>query len=176
MDGQASATPGELYPVVGNSVFKLISKSRWWGIEVKSQKYTGEFYVRGTYNGPVRVNLTSTTTGQSFSFKTIHVTSTSGNWTHYTYTLHPGHKASDVNNVLSLSFDSSKSTDGSLNFNFISLFPPTYKNRANGMRVDLMEALAELSPSYNRIPGGNNLEGSKLRLSLVSKLYQLLIL
>ncbi len=35
---------------------------------------------------------------------------------------------------------------GSLDFNLISLFPPTYNNRPNGMRVDLMEAIAELNP------------------------------
>ena len=34
----------------------------------------------------------------------------------------------------------------SLNFNLISLFPPTYKGRANGMRPDIMELLADLKP------------------------------
>ncbi|KAF8880022.1 glycoside hydrolase superfamily [Infundibulicybe gibba] len=41
----------------------------------------------------------------------------------------------------------------------LSLFPPTFKNRANGMRVDIAEALAEMGPSFFRLPGGNNLEG-----------------
>ena len=36
--------------------------------------------------------------------------------------------------------------DGSLDFNLISLFPPTYKNRKNGLRKDLAEALQELNP------------------------------
>ncbi|KAF8607098.1 glycoside hydrolase [Ceratobasidium sp. AG-I] len=40
-----------------------------------------------------------------------------------------------------------------------SLFPPTYKGRANGMRVDLAEALAATKPGVWRFPGGNNLEG-----------------
>jgi hypothetical protein len=34
----------------------------------------------------------------------------------------------------------------SLQFNLISVFPPTYNNRPNGLRKDLMEALAELKP------------------------------
>jgi len=36
--------------------------------------------------------------------------------------------------------------DGSLDFNLISLFPPTYKGRKNGLRVDIAEALEELHP------------------------------
>ncbi|KAJ3517525.1 hypothetical protein NLJ89_g441 [Agrocybe chaxingu] len=41
----------------------------------------------------------------------------------------------------------------------LSLFPPTFKGRPNGMRVDLAEALQEMGPSFFRFPGGNNLEG-----------------
>jgi alpha-L-arabinofuranosidase len=48
---------------------------------------------------------------------------------------------------------------GPLNFNLLSLFPPTYNDRPNGLRVDLMEAMAGLKPSHFRLPGGNNLEG-----------------
>jgi len=37
-------------------------------------------------------------------------------------------------------------TNGYLDFNLISLFPPTYKNRKNGNRIDLMQALADIKP------------------------------
>ncbi|KAF7797072.1 hypothetical protein EIP86_008264 [Pleurotus ostreatoroseus] len=40
-----------------------------------------------------------------------------------------------------------------------SLFPPTFKNRPNGMRVDIAETLVEMGPKFFRFPGGNNLEG-----------------
>lgn len=36
--------------------------------------------------------------------------------------------------------------DGSLDFNLISLFPPTYKGRKNGLRLDIAEALEGLHP------------------------------
>lgn len=39
-----------------------------------------------------------------------------------------------------------KATGGSLDFNLISLFPPTWNNRPNGMRRDLMQALHDLGP------------------------------
>jgi hypothetical protein len=35
--------------------------------------------------------------------------------------------------------------EGSLDFNLISLFPPTYKNRKNGLRIDIAETLASYS-------------------------------
>jgi alpha-L-arabinofuranosidase len=44
----------------------------------------------------------------------------------------------------------------------VSLFPPTYKNRANGLRRDLMQKIAAMHPGFFRVPGGNYLEGNTL--------------
>jgi alpha-N-arabinofuranosidase len=44
----------------------------------------------------------------------------------------------------------------------VSLFPPTYHNRPNGFRIDLMEKLAAMHPSFLRFPGGNYLEGDHI--------------
>lgn len=44
----------------------------------------------------------------------------------------------------------------------VSLFPPTYKGRANGNRPDLMKMLVDMRPKFLRFPGGNYLEGSTL--------------
>lgn len=41
----------------------------------------------------------------------------------------------------------------------VSLFPPTYKNRENGMRIDMAQALEELHPAFMRFPGGCYVEG-----------------
>ena len=41
----------------------------------------------------------------------------------------------------------------------VSLFPPTYHDRPNGNRIDLMQKMAGLKPSFLRMPGGNYLEG-----------------
>jgi alpha-N-arabinofuranosidase len=51
---------------------------------------------------------------------------------------------------------------GSLWLNLVSLFPPTYHDRANGNRIDLMEKLAAMHPQFLRFPGGNYLEGDHL--------------
>jgi alpha-N-arabinofuranosidase len=41
----------------------------------------------------------------------------------------------------------------------VSLFPPTYMNRPNGLRPDLMEKMAAMQPGFLRMPGGNYVEG-----------------
>ncbi len=41
----------------------------------------------------------------------------------------------------------------------VSLFPPTFHNRPNGNRVDLMQKLVAMHPAFLRLPGGNYLEG-----------------
>ena len=51
---------------------------------------------------------------------------------------------------------------GTLWIDLVSLFPPTYNNRANGNRVDLMQKLAAMKPAFLRFPGGNYLEGDHI--------------
>jgi len=52
---------------------------------------------------------------------------------------------------------------GVLWLNLVSLFPPTYHDRANGNRIDLMEKLAAMHPAFLRFPGGNYLEGTHIK-------------
>lgn len=134
--------------------------SGWWGIDVKVQPYNGSFWVKGAYNGSFTVSLVSNLTNETFGSLTVGHGSTANQWTQYNYTLTPTVAAPNSNNSFELTFDAAGASDGSLDFNLISLFPPTYKNRPNGMRIDLMEALAGLNPSFLRLPGGNNLEGN----------------
>jgi alpha-N-arabinofuranosidase len=52
---------------------------------------------------------------------------------------------------------------GSVDLDFISLFPQkTWKNRAGGLRADMVQALADLKPGFFRFPGGCIVEGSDL--------------
>ena len=53
--------------------------------------------------------------------------------------------------------------EGVLHIDFVSLFPQkTYKNRANGMRPDLAQALADMHPRFVRFPGGCDSHGQGL--------------
>jgi alpha-N-arabinofuranosidase len=57
---------------------------------------------------------------------------------------------------------------GSLDLDLVSLFPRnTWKGRANGLRPDVVQLLADLKPAFLRFPGGCIVEGRDL-----SKRYQ----
>lgn len=64
--------------------------------------------------------------------------------------------ATDPDCIFKLTFSNS----GTLELDVVSLFPPTYKDRPNGMRRDLAEMLAALKPAFVRFPGGCFIEGS----------------
>lgn len=51
---------------------------------------------------------------------------------------------------------------GTYYFNLVSLFPPTFNNRPNGNRIDIMKLMADMKPTFLRFPGGNFLEGNYL--------------
>jgi alpha-N-arabinofuranosidase len=133
------------------------SNAGFWGFPIVSNwTYQGSFYVHGDYSGNISVSLQSLDK-KSWAEAAVEVSCSSGTWTQYKYTLQPAEDAPNANNTLDFTWDSA--TGISLDFSLISLFPPTYNNRENGLRIDLMEAMADLKPSFFRAPGGNNLEG-----------------
>ena len=75
-------------------------------------------------------------------------------WRKYSGTLKTGNIAPSQSNSLAIR----ASAPGTIWLTMVSLFPPTYKNRANGNRVDLMEKMAAMQPKFLRFPGGNYLD------------------
>ncbi|KAJ5081109.1 hypothetical protein N7456_013347 [Penicillium angulare] len=139
-----------------------LTNEGFWGIDVRPQKYSGSFYVKGAYSGSFTASLESSTSGKTLASVDIKSKSVANKWVQHEFTLTPNTKASNVNNTFSLKFDASKASGGSLDLNLISLFPPTWNDRPNGLRVDLMQALSDLGPKFLRFPGGNNLEGETI--------------
>ncbi|KAI1249214.1 hypothetical protein MGN70_008825 [Eutypa lata] len=135
------------------------SNDGYWGMDVKVQKYTGSFWVKGGYEGEFTASLQSDLTDETFGSVTVQSKSSAEEWIEHTFELTPEKDAPNSNNTFAVTFDAAGATDGSLDFNLISLFPPTYKGRKNGMRIDIAEALEQLHPTLFRIPGGNMLEG-----------------
>ncbi|KAH9903745.1 alpha-L-arabinofuranosidase [Xylariomycetidae sp. FL2044] len=132
----------------------------YWGMDVKVEKtYTGSFWVKGSYTGNFTASFQSNITGETFGKSKIESLATPDEWTEHVFELTPSEDAPSSNNTFAITFDPAGAKDGSLDFNLISVFPPTYKGRKNGMRIDLAEALEELHPTLFRIPGGNMLEG-----------------
>jgi alpha-N-arabinofuranosidase len=133
-----------------------VANEGFWGIPVKPDTtYRAMFYAKASdgFKGPLTLNIESndgTTTAA-----TAQVSQVSPEWKRFTATLKTGKVTAGTANR----FVISTSTPGTIWFGMVSLFPPTYKNRANGNRVDIMELLAGMKPSFLRFPGGNYLEG-----------------
>ncbi|KAI1173599.1 alpha-N-arabinofuranosidase A [Nemania sp. FL0916] len=132
----------------------------YWGMEVKVQTYRGSFWVRGDYSGDFTASLQSNITGEQFGAATIKSRSRADKWVEHEFALKPNKNAPSSNNTFAITFDVKGLKSASLDFNLISLFPPTFKGRENGMRIDLAEALEQLHPTIFRLPGGNMLEGN----------------
>jgi len=66
--------------------------------------------------------------------------------------------ASDNEARLVLEFDA----PGKVWLDYVSLFPPTFNSRYNGMRQDVAQCLADLKPAFFRWPGGCVVEGISL--------------
>ena len=123
-------------------------------------KYEGSFYVKGKFSGKINVALVSNTTGNTYAEASVNARSKANAWTQYHYDFQPSSDAPDSNNTLQFTMATSD-VQGPLDFNLLSLFPPTYNDRPNGNRIDLMEAMAGIKPSLFRFPGCNNLEGNE---------------
>lgn len=144
----------------GNSTSGIIGISNvgFWGFPVVAGwEYKGSFWVSGGLDGNVTVCLTSIDNTQ-YAEASVEVASSS-EWTQYNYTFSPSVSAPNSNNTLNFTFAASD-LKGSANFQLLSLFPPTYNNRPNGNRIDLMQAMDALKPKLFRAPGGNNVEGN----------------
>ena len=137
-----------------------LSNAGYWGIALKPHTaYRGSFYAKvdDAAVGPVTARLISDRTGAVLAEAKIPLHS--GDWSSYQYTLTTdGALVPSSENHLQLSVAHA----GTVWLQLVSLMPPTFNDRPNGDRVDLMERMAALHPRFLRLPGGNYLEGDRL--------------
>lgn len=131
----------------------------WWGMAVKGgTTYAGSFYAKaGGDIGPVTVSLVSDRTGKALA--AAKVSGLTAEWGKFPFSLKTGAvDSATAENHLEITVERA----GTLWLQLVSLFPPTYHDRANGNRVDLMEKMAAMRPKFLRFPGGNYLEGNSM--------------
>ncbi|BCM93616.1 extracellular exo-alpha-L-arabinofuranosidase [Abditibacteriota bacterium] len=136
-----------------------VSNDGYWGVPIRPQtRYTASFWARVSpdWKGPLTVELESADGKTRYAGATVKVAGT--DWKKYTVTLSTGQVAATTDGRFTLSSRGS----GTIWLNLVSLFPPTYKNRPNGNRVDLSEKMAAMKPQFLRFPGGNYLEGNTI--------------
>ena len=128
--------------------------SGYWGINVvKGQTYKASFWIRTAddWAGDVTLTLESIS-GDDLGQAVVSV-SNAGTWKKYTTEI----VATGTDGQGWFAVRGSQA--GTIYLDCVSLFPPTYKGRENGMRIDLAEKLAALHPKFMRFPGGCYIEG-----------------
>lgn len=146
----SAATPADAAGVANNG---------WWGMAVRPHTtYRGSFYAKVANDmGPLTAELISDATGEVLAKAEVPLHT--GDWSHYEYSLTTGANVKySGGNHLELTVRK----PGTLWLQLVSLFPPTYNNRPNGTRIDLMERMAAMHPAFLRLPGGNYLEGDRI--------------
>jgi alpha-N-arabinofuranosidase len=135
-----------------------IANDGYWGIPGQPDTtYHASFYARGNgFTGPLTVAITSTNGETVLASATV--PKITKKWQKYEVTLTTGGTAPSKDNRLVIS----TAKRGTVWFSQVSLFPPTFNNRANGNRPDLMQLLADMQPKFLRFPGGNYLEGNEI--------------
>src|SRR6478609_4383189 len=95
--------------------------------------------------------------GDGTVLESVDLTGFTGTWQKHTATLRP--KDTDAKAWLALFIEGG----GTIDLDFVSLFPRhTWKDRAGGLRADMVQALADMHPGFLRFPGGCIVEGSTL--------------
>jgi alpha-N-arabinofuranosidase len=135
-----------------------IANGGYWGIPVRpGTKYRASFYARAeNFSGPLNLEIESADGKTVFARATV--SKISGDWKKYEVTLKTGKVEASKNNR----FVITTTQPGTIWFQNVSLFPPTYNHRANGTRPDIMQLLADMQPKFLRFPGGNYLEGNTI--------------
>lgn len=128
----------------------------FWGMNtVRGRKYQLSFWAKSdnNYKGTVTARLQSTS-GESLGEENIKVALTK-EWKKYTAVI------TATGNDPKAEFTLTADKPGEFQLDVVSLFPPTFKDRENGMRPDLAQMLADMKPTFMRFPGGCFVEGQE---------------
>jgi alpha-N-arabinofuranosidase len=131
-----------------------VANDGFWGIAVTPHTtYHGELCLEAAngFNGPVYVSLESQDGKRTLATATL--SNIVPNWAKYTFALKTTSAAPEDGRFVVFA-----KTTGTIRIGFASLFPPTFHNRQNGNRIDLMKKMTGMSPAFLRFPGGNYLD------------------
>jgi alpha-N-arabinofuranosidase len=128
----------------------------YWGYGLRpNTTYSGSLYARieDPAIGPITVRVISNATGAVEAQAQVAVQP--GPWARYEYKLTTGASSPSTANHLEFTV----AHPGAVWLQLVSLMQPTFNNRPNGNRIDLMNRMAAMHPKFLRLPGGNYLEG-----------------
>ena len=136
-----------------------VANSGYWGIPVHPEtQYRASLWARAEagFAGSLTVSIVSEDGRTVFALEKI--SGIIGEWKKFEGTLKVGKAAPTVQARFAITLDQ----PGTIHLGLVSLFPPTWNDRPNGLRKDIMQMLVDLNPKFLRLPGGNYVEGSKI--------------
>lgn len=137
-----------------NATASLVNEG-FWGINaVQGRTYKLSLWAKGSYKGGVKARLISAD-GKSVYAETTVDAKMGKKWSKFTAELTAN--ANDPKAQFELVFDGK----GTITLDVVSLFPPTFMNRENGLRPDLAQLLYNIRPKFVRFPGGCYVEGQE---------------
>lgn len=130
----------------------------YWGIPVRpGARYSGSLWARSESAETLKIAIVDDKSGKAVGSAAVAVME--GAWKEYKFELTAAATAgASSQNHVEITVDK----PGTLWLQLVSIFPPTYKNRPGGDRIDISEKLAAMKPSFLRFPGGNYLEGNRI--------------
>jgi alpha-L-arabinofuranosidase len=161
--GPSQAIPRSLKLTIQNADARNqagVVNNGYWGMAVRgNEAYQCSFYAKADarFTGPLTARLVSDRTGAVLAQASV--PAITDQWQQYKLTLKTGSVP-----VVSADnhFELAASHAGTVNLSMVSVFPPTYHDRQEGLRPDLMDKLAAMHPKFLRLPGGNYLEGDHI--------------
>ena len=132
-----------------------IRNDGYWGMKFESGKqYELSFWIMSEEDKDCKFQTElQASDGTVCGRSTFKASLVAGEWQRLTATI----KA--TKNVTGGKFCLRPGAKGTFYIDVVSLFPPTFKNRKNGCRVDLAQKLYDLKPGFVRFPGGCYIEG-----------------
>jgi alpha-L-arabinofuranosidase len=139
-----------------------LSNPGYWGYGLRpNTTYSGSLYARveDAAIGPIHIRMISNSTGAVEAQAEVAIKP--GPWARYEYKLTTGaaHPPASSGPSIANHLEFTVAHAGTVWLQLVSLMPPTFHNRPNGNRPDLMERMAAMHPKFLRLPGGNYLEG-----------------
>ncbi|KAG6876117.1 hypothetical protein C0992_000913 [Termitomyces sp. T32_za158] len=141
----SSALPNALHVVIPNGRNGAVgfANTGYFGIKVTaSTTYSASFFYRfptaSSFRGTATVSL-QTSSGQVLGSSTVSISGAQTSYQQLSVKITPTITPSSTENLFVITLDGSAAAGQTINFAMLSLFPPTFKDRPNGMRIDIAE-------------------------------------
>jgi len=136
-----------------------VANDGYFGIPIKPHaSYRAQLFAKAGPGFAGRLTVSLESTDGTRRYAAVRIDKLGTTWKQYSVEL----RTQDARPTADARFVISTTDAGTFWLDQVSLFPATFRDRQNGNRVDLMQLMAGLAPTFLRLPGGNFLEGNTL--------------